>query len=415
MPSSHIDIEVPDHPPPWRPRRRLGAPAAGAIAGVAAAAVLGGAGLLTGVIGGHTTRVIQSEPIATNGHARIDARAIYAREAPGVVQVTATGVAESTPFGQQEGSATGSGLVLDRKGDILTNSHVVNGAQSIHVTFQNGSPVPATVLGRDTSTDLAVLKVDPSKATLDPLPLGDSKRVQVGDPVVAIGNPFGLDRTLTEGIISAKQRQITAPDGFAIDNVLQTDAPINPGNSGGPLIDAAGRVIGINSQIATGGSGSGSVGIGFAVPIDTARSELPALERGGTIGRGFLGVTVAPLSSDLARVLGIPTSTKGVLVQQVAPGSPAAKARLHGGSVATDGGILLGGDVITAVDGKAVTSPSALSAAVDGHRSGQTVTVTYLRGTSSRTVRVKLAPRPVGDDTSGGSTPGLQGLGGLVG
>ena len=199
----------------------------------------------------------------------------------------------SSPFdlfgGQQsENVSTGSGFVVDGQGFILTNAHVVDGATDVRVSFSDNKTREARVVGKDQSTDLAVLKVDPAGLDLRPLELGDSKTVQVGDPTVAIGNPFGLDRTLTTGVISALQRRISAPNGFGIDNVIQTDAAINPGNSGGPLIDAAGRVIGINSQIATGGGGTsgssgGSIGIGFAVPVNTAKEVIPQLKSEGRV------------------------------------------------------------------------------------------------------------------------------------
>ena len=220
---------------------------------------------------------------------------IYEKEGAGVVFIEASGVAaEQSPlFGvpPQEGTATGSGFVVDDRGFILTNAHVVDGADEVSVRFEEGEgSVDAELKGIDPSTDLALLKVDPDDAELQPLPLGSSGDVRVGDPVVAIGNPFGFTRTVTTGIVSALQRQIEAPNGFAIPDVIQTDASINPGNSGGPLLDANGRVIGINSQIATGGTGSGSVGIGFAIPINTAKRLLPQLREGGEIERAYLGV-----------------------------------------------------------------------------------------------------------------------------
>jgi len=233
-----------------------------------------------------TTTVVQQAPIATSPAAsRGEGRGltpadIYRRDAPGVAFVRAQIVQRSqSPFDlfptEQRGEATGSGFVIDKSGDILTNAHVVEGAVKVTVQFSDSKTVDAKIIGRDTSTDLALLKVATDGLTLRPLQLGSAKDVHVGDPAIAIGNPFGLSRTLTTGVISAKQRQIQAPNGFRIDNVLQTDAPINPGNSGGPLLDATGRVIGINSQIETGGSSNGNVGIGFAVPIDTARQVLP--------------------------------------------------------------------------------------------------------------------------------------------
>jgi S1-C subfamily serine protease len=255
---------------------------AGAAGGLVALA-LGGLALATGVVDGHTTRVVQEEVPSGTGRA-LDARLIYQKDSPGVAYIQSFGITTNTPFGKEQGTATGSGFVLDRSGDILTNAHVVDGAKRVTVRFGGtGSETPATVKGVDNSNDLAVLKVDPSKVSLHPVPLGDSGSVQVGDPVVAIGNPFGFDRTVTSGIVSALQRHITGPDGFTIDHVIQTDAAINPGNSGGPLIDAHGRVIGINSQIATGGNGDANVGIGFAIPIATAKKELSTLEHGSTV------------------------------------------------------------------------------------------------------------------------------------
>ena len=255
----------------------------GAVIAVGLAAVLG--------VGGTDTKtVVQQTPLsnlrpasAKTGEA-LTARDIYKRDAPGVVFISADVVSQSqSPFGlpqQQQGQATGSGFVINKDGQILTNAHVVDGAKKVKVTFANDKTVDAKVVGADRSTDVALLKVDPSGLDLKPLTLGSAKDVQVGDPVVAIGNPFGLDRTLTTGVVSALQRQISGLNGFSIDHVIQTDAAINPGNSGGPLIDSAGEVIGINSQIETGGSGRGNVGIGFAVPIDTARKLLPELAKG---------------------------------------------------------------------------------------------------------------------------------------
>ena len=371
-PSSFHD--VPDHPPShWgRPRRMLPHPASGAIGGLVVAAV---AALLvaTGAIGHTTERVAApaTVPVASSGGNALNARGIYSADAPGVVHITSHQVTESTPFGQSQGTATGSGVVLDRQGHILTNAHVIDGAARVTVTFEgNGAEVPATVTGRDVSSDLAVLKVDPSKASLHPVPLGDSDGVQVGDAVAAIGNPFGLDRTITTGIVSAKQREIQAPDGFTIRNVLQTDAAINPGNSGGPLLDAHGRVIGINSQIATGGNGSdGSVGVGFAIPIDTVRSELPALEHGGSLDRAFLGVSTSP-------------SVAGALIEQVESGSPAAGAHLRPG------------DIITRVDDTSISGPDDLVQAIAGRKAGARVTLTVLHDGHTRSVPVKLSGRP---------------------
>src|SRR5918996_2533801 len=216
---------------------------------------------------------------------------MYKRDAPGVAYVKANVVQQTQSlFGspqQQESTATGSGFLIDDDGHILTNAHVVEGAKDVEVQLGDGDTQTAEIVGTDPSTDLALLKVDDTNG-VSPLPLGDSDQARVGDPVIAIGNPFGLDRTVTSGIVSALQRQIQAPNGFSISDVIQTDAAINPGNSGGPLIDGAGQVIGINSQIATAGGG-GSVGVGFAVPIDTARDIASQILEGGDVEHAFLG------------------------------------------------------------------------------------------------------------------------------
>src|ERR1700730_5649235 len=272
-------------------------------------ALLGGGvavGLVAAVGGLDTTQnvstTVQAAPIqpsnASQQTTRLTPHDIYVRDAPGVVFVTSTIVQKTeSPFNlfgggetQRRGQATGSGIVIDANGTILTNWHVVENATKVTVSLERGKTVTAQVVGKDPSNDVAVLRIPPGGLPLHPLTLGSSSGVQVGDPVLAIGNPFDLERTLTTGVISALQRHIQAPNGFTIDNVLQTDAPINPGNSGGPLLDASGRVIGINSQIETGGTGGGSVGIGFAVPIDTAKSEIAQLEKGGTVRGAYIGL-----------------------------------------------------------------------------------------------------------------------------
>lgn len=256
--------------------------------------VVAGAFLALGVTGRRTTQsiVVQSPVAAQPASSRasgLTAHDIYERDAPGVVFVKAQIVQRvQDPFDlfpeQERSTSTGSGFLIDAQGDILTNYHVIEGANrnsGVTAEFEDNVSREARVVATDPGNDLAVLRVDMSGVpAVQPLQLGDSTSVQVGDPTLAIGNPFGLDRTLTSGIVSALQRQIQAPNGFAIDNVIQTDAPINPGNSGGPLLDADGRVIGINSQIETGGgNGQGSVGIAFAIPVDTAKEFLPLLAR----------------------------------------------------------------------------------------------------------------------------------------
>ena len=304
----------------------------------------------------------------------LGAREIYKRDAPGVVFVHAQTLrTDPTPFDvfdtTQPTEATGSGFVIDEDGLILTNAHVVAAATDIQVTFSDAHTVSAKPVGKDPDTDLALLRVDPDGLDLRPLELGDSETVQVGDPTVAIGNPFGLERTLTTGVVSALQRSLTAPSGFTIENVIQTDAALNPGNSGGPLIDATGRVIGINSQIATGGGASGgSVGIGFAVPVNTAKQVIPQLQDAGHVERAYLGIEGSAAAG-------------GVLVE-VRPGSPAAAAGLRDA------------DVLRSLDGRAVRSMADVSAILESHQPGDVVSVEAGAAGPPRELRAKLADRP---------------------
>ena len=288
---------------------------------------------------------------------------VYVRDAPGVAFVTSTVVQRTESpflFGQEsqgQDEDTGSGIVIDGNGTILTNYHVIENAIKVTVSFEKGKTVEAQVVGKDPSNDLAVLHIPTDGLTLHPLTLGDSSTVQVGDPVYAIGNPFDLERTLTTGVISALQRQITAPNGFTIDNVLQTDAPINPGNSGGPLLNAAGQVIGINSQIETGGSGDGSVGIGFAVPINTAKSELPAAGEGR---HGSRRLPRPDLAHDRRVAVGAQPAREEPerSCRASEPGTAGRTRRASAvAAVSTDtenGQVAVGGDIIVSIDGKAV-------------------------------------------------------------
>ncbi len=343
---------------------------------------------------------------ATNSGGGLSAHEIYERTAPSVAYVTSTIVRQSeSPFGfgetSQQGTATGSGFVIDSNGTILTNWHVVENEVKVTVSFEHSKTVEAKVIGKNPSQDLAVLRIPTEGLHLHALPLGNSSAVEVGEPVLAIGNPFGLSRTLTTGVISALQRQLTAPNGFTIDNVLQTDAPINPGNSGGPLLNAKGEVIGITSQIETGGSGSdGNIGIGFAVPIDTAKGELPELEKGGTVRTAYLGVVMIPVDGSLAS-LNLPVSS-GALVEKVEAGSPAAKAGIRAGNVeAKINGteVSVGGDIIVGFDGKKVTGTEDLAADVGAKKPGETVPIELWRASGSggytkKTVNVTLGQRP---------------------
>jgi S1-C subfamily serine protease len=329
---------------------------------------------------------------------------IYRHDGQGVAFIEADQPAQAPspfdPFGQPQGggTATGSGFVIDADGHVLTNNHVVSGATRIQVKLGSSDAThTARVVGTDPATDLALLKVDTPADQLHPLPLGHSSQLQVGDPVVAIGNPFGLDRTVTSGIVSALQRQIQAPNGFSISNVIQTDAAINPGNSGGPLIDASGSVVGINSQIETGGGSSGgNVGIGFAIPIDTARAEISQLETSGKVQHAYLGITGASITPDLARAVNLPVK-EGALVQDVVKGGPADKAGIQGGDTAAtiDGANFnLGGDIITKVDGKAIASMDDVVNLVNAAKPGDTLDLTVLRNGSEKSVTVTLGERP---------------------
>ena len=327
---------------------------------------------------------------------------IYEQDSPGVVFIQAQSAPRPAsplnPFGGGGGAATGSGFVIDHAGHILTNAHVVDGAQKIEVTLGNtdsSQPVSARVVGKDPSTDVALLEVDAPSDQLHPLALGDSSQLQVGDSVVAIGNPFGLDRTVTTGIVSALQREIKAPNGFTINNVIQTDAAINPGNSGGPLLGADGQVIGINSQIESAGGG-GNVGIGFAVPINTAHEVVQQLLANGTVEHAFLGISGTDLTPQLTDVLNLPVK-QGALVQSVVSGGPADKAGVKGGHATTSIGgqrVRTGGDLITAIDGKAVTGMDDVIQVVNEKQPGDEVELSLADGSQERTVTVTLGNRP---------------------
>ncbi len=396
-----------------RTRGFLRTPFFSALLGGAVVAIFGAIAISAGWIeaeGGSTTTVSTSLATpAANRTAELPSggdddsnlvNEIYRRDGQGVAFISATSSeapSSPSPFGQPEGggTATGSGFLIDTEGHIITNSHVVEGADEVEVTLGSSETShSAEVIGSDPATDVALLKVDVPSDQLHPLALGDSSKVEVGDPVIAIGNPFGLDRTVTSGIISALQRQIEAPNGFSISHVIQTDAAINPGNSGGPLIAADGSVIGINSQIQSGTGGN--VGIGFAVPINTARDVVRQLQENGEVEHAYLGINGNTVTPELARAVNLPVD-KGALVAEVKDGGPADKAGLEGGttSATVEGARLrLGGDLITEVDGKPISSMDEMVEAVNNAKSGDKLELTIVRGDETKTVTVTLGVRP---------------------
>jgi S1-C subfamily serine protease len=387
-------------------------PFAAALAGGIVVAVFGWIAIAAGLVhsdGGSTTTV--AAPLTAPVDAKSESgdtnvvNQIYKADGNGVAfiesQLEPQESESFNPFGEPEaesgGVATGSGFVIDGEGHILTNNHVVEGADKVTVKLgESERTYDAKVVGADPGTDIALLKVEAPTKELHPLTLGHSSELEVGDPVVAIGNPFGLDRTVTSGIVSALQRQIQAPNGFSISNVIQTDAAINPGNSGGPLINSAGEVIGINSQIETGGGGNGNVGIGFAIPIDTIRSEIHQLETSGEVEHAFLGIEGGTITPELAKALNLPVSN-GVLVQSVVKGGPADKAGIEGGNTsATINGaeVNLGGDIITEIDGAKISSMEELVERVQAAKPGDELQLTVLRGGQEQTATVVLGSQP---------------------
>jgi S1-C subfamily serine protease len=367
----------------------------------------GGGGLGGGPVRTATTRV---EVIGQLARGSFDPSAVYAREAPGVVTVIslfAGDRADALPTGAE---GLGSGFVIAGDGRIATNAHVVtNGsgasirrAETVYVQFADGNQVPARIVGTDLNSDVALIEVDPADLTLRPLPLGSSRQLTVGAPVAAIGSPFGEPQSLSVGVISGTNRTIdslnSGGDGgagrFAIGGAIQTDAAINHGNSGGPLVDAQGRVIGINAQIQT--TGGGGEGVGFAIPIDTVRRSLEQLREKGSVDYAWIGVSTVAVFPQLAKRFDLPAE-QGALVQSVTRDAPAEVAGLTAG----DGDVAfqasrykVGGDVITQVDGRAITQQNDLATAIADRAPGDVVTLEVWRGNERRTVKVTLGARP---------------------
>jgi putative serine protease PepD len=362
QPSETTAAAPPPPPPPRQPSRWPAALGGGLVSAVVVSAVLLGTGIAgdNDSVAPATVPATTTPVVSSGGDSRGDlVRSVYAAASPSVVSV-------------RTGSGSGTGFLVNGDGTIVTNAHVVGDSSQVQVRFDDkGSLVDADVLSVDTSTDLAALKVSDVPNGVRPLKLANSDSVQVGDTAIAIGYPLGLDRTATAGIVSGLERQISAPNGFSIDKVIQTDAAVNPGNSGGPLLNARGEVIGVNSQIATAGGGEGNVGIAFAIPVNTVKEVLPALESGNAPEHAYLGLS----TSDTA-------NGEGAQIAQVTSGGPSADAGLQPG------------DVVVKVDGQDITGANDVAAAIEDNKPGDKVEVTVRRGGSDRTIDVTLGQRP---------------------
>jgi S1-C subfamily serine protease len=376
-----------------------GAAVVGLSALVGAGAAIG-ASVATDHDGSSATATSRPAAVLTQATARKQSTIVsdvYKSSAPGVVEITTTASAAGEqfgPFGGGEQQGTGSGFVYDKAGHIVTNYHVVQGADSVTVTFKDGTQRQARVVGSDPATDLAVVDVDVPADQLHPLSLAGSSSLQVGDLVVAIGSPYGLEETVTAGVVSALDRQIESPDGGSISGAIQTDAAINPGNSGGPLLDADGKVVGVNAQIES--QNGGNVGIGFAIPSDTVRSIVSQVLQGGQIEHAYLGVQITTVPAEVAQQLGGPARS-AVEITSVVSGSPASRAGLQAatGETTVNGqSYPSGGDIVTAVNGRQVGSAEDLQAAISSRKPGEKVILTIVRGGSQRSVDVTLGNKP---------------------
>jgi putative serine protease PepD len=351
------------------PRKRSTIAAAFAAVALAAGGAGGAVVALTHSGGTKTVTVAQAQTQqVANVTSPLSVADLAKKVSPSVVEIVSTSGGTQNPFGQGHSSSEGTGWIYDSSGHIVTNEHVVDGASSVKVTFSDGSTATATVVGKDASTDIAVLKAHVDSSKLFPLELANSSDVAVGQPVVAIGNPFGLQGTVTSGIISALDREIQAPNNEPIEGAIQTDAAINHGNSGGPLFDMAGNVIGITSQIES--DSGGSDGVGFAIPSNLVKTVVPQLISGGSVQHAFLGVQPETAAG------------VGVRIVTVESGTAAKRAGLQAG------------DVITSVDGQKTLSSAALRAAIAQHKPGDAITLTIRRNGSTKTIKATLGASP---------------------
>ena len=382
-------------PPKPRGMKRVGAIALPAVVGaVTALAVLAGTGQLGGgdttiireTASGVTTSVSSARDAATEAESAVPSKGlsvaeVVKRKSPAVVSISN----ETT-----QGGSLGSGFLIDAAGHIITNAHVVDSASKTTVTFEDGTEAEGTILGVDTSTDVAVVKIDKVPTGVSPLPLGNSGGLTVGQEVVAIGNPYGYAGTATTGIVSALERVIESPSGFTIQNAIQTDAAINQGNSGGPLFDRDGRVIGINSQIAS--KNGGNVGIGFAVPIDTVRPIVASIIASGKAQHAWIGIQGRELTPGLAEKLGL-VGKRGVIVASLDDRGPANDAGMKAADSA-DAAVPKGGDLIVAINGTPIADMADVSKAVASRKVGDQITLTVLRDGKSETLTLTLKDRP---------------------
>lgn len=319
---------------------------------------------------------------------------IYEEMSPGVVNITTTTISYDFFFNPIPESGTGSGSILDKKGHILTNYHVVENARKLEVTLFDGSKWEAKLIGADPSNDLAVIKINAPQEKLKPIPFGDSSNLKVGQKAIAIGNPFGLERTLTVGIISSIGRTLRAVNGRLMRGIIQTDAAVNPGNSGGPLLDSNGKMIGITTAIFS--PVGANIGIGFAIPVNTAKKIVPQLINKGRVSRPWLGITGQDINVDMANLLKLPSA--GILVAKVEKGSPADKAGIKGGKDYVMIGnlrIIIGGDMIVAINGKAIKNMDQVVEEIESMSIGQSIELTIIRDKKQKIVKVTLAEMPV--------------------